>query len=304
MSTIKTNIDFYAIINKLNDYYSSKDIESTKTYIESITVGELFMSEDISYTNQYEMKKILNKIALFNNIDIINIIMHHANTFDENEKQKYIGCYIAAMLFKYDFDTTAEELITKYYLNKGQIIINIYEISCSFAKITNMISNDPESIQDKYIRKWILTYSARRDNIDMIKFLEQYYIFNRNDIFEILFNFSKSFIGSKELYIYIFNNYIDIIKNETQTLQHLITELSYAEAYKLIYFILSKIKFDDIDMINIFTGLFDYPPIFDMVIEKITDIMLNVWNMKTIELKKLYYQIENQNVYKYIQDNL
>ena len=78
-------------------------------------------------------------------------------------------------------------------------------------------------------------FSKNNNNPDENAILKQYYEYTEDDIFGILFNFSKSTVGSKELYIYIFNNYIDIIKNETLLIKNLIIEISYAENYKLIY---------------------------------------------------------------------
>ncbi len=295
----------YNYINMLLDeYYSSNDIESTKTFLASNNIHYLFHYDETYYSKHYETRNIMRKIALFNNIDIIDIIMHHANNYIDNYKQQDAGCYIAAILYKNNFDATAEEIINKYYLDKGEIILNMYINKCDFDKIKYMISNNPESIQASNRRTWLLAYSARYDAIHMIKFLQQYYEYNSDDIFNILFNFSKSIIGSKELYIYIFNNYIDIIKNETLSIKNLITEISFAENYELIYFILSKIQFDEIDMIHILSELFSYPPFFDKIIENITNIMLNVWNMSSIELKQLYSQIDNQKVSQYIHSYL
>ena len=288
----------------LNGCLFSNDIELAKSLVKSQQMFELFLNDNIYYSHQYEIYQIMMKIANFNNIDMIDSIMSYTNNYIDNDKQQETGCYIAAYLYKYNFDTTATEIINKYYLNYGEIITNMYKIVCSFDKIKEIISNNHESIKYSRPRKWLLSYSARNDDIEMIKFLKQYYVYTEDDIFGILFNFSKSTVGSKELYIYIFNNYIDIIKNETLTFKNLITELFYAENLELIYFILSKIQFDEMVLIDILTNLFDYNPFFDEIIKNITDIMLNVWKMKTIELKKLYYQINIKDVYDYIQEHL
>ncbi len=286
----------------LDGCYFCNDIESAKLLVNSPQMYKLFIDDDNYYYNSYEMNTIMKKITLFNNIDIIDIIMHYTNEYIDNAKQQHAGSYIAAILYKYNFNITADKIVNKYYLYKGDIIINMCKNFCDLDKIKNIISKYHESIQYPYWRKWILTYCARNDYIELIEYLKQYYEYKKEDIFNILFNFSKSIKGSMELYVYIFNNYIDIIKNETSTIFNIIHELVHAENYPLIYFIFSKIQFNETELIDILTYIFDYPLFFDEIIENITDIMLNVWNIKTIELNRIYSKIDNENVFKYIEE--
>jgi hypothetical protein len=306
LSLISNNepISYINIYKFLDECYSTHDIESVKKLVNYYEVFKLFICEDTYYTFCREIQTIMRKIALFNNNDIIDTIMDHANDpFNSNYKQQNAGCYIATFLYKYGFDTTAGELVNKYNLDKGEIIINMYKNSSDIEKIKYMILNNPWSIQTPDHRKWLLTYIARNDDINFIKYLKQYYTYTEDDIFTILFNFSKSYTGSTNLYIYIFNNYIDIIKNETFSMYNLIKELFYSEHYNLIYFILNKIEFNNSDLLNIFTFLFNYEPFFNEIIENITDIMLNCYKMNLNELKNIYYQLHNKNVNKYIEEH-
>ena len=298
------SISYHYINMFLIECYSSNDIESVQKLVESPQMFTMFLDEHIYYSYTHEIHSIMMLIAKFNNIDIINTIMHHANEYVDNDKQQDAGCYIAAILYKYNFDITAEELVNKYYLNKGNIIINMYINGCDFKKMKYIISKYPESIQVPNIREWLLVYSARYDNIEMIKFLKQYYEYTSEDIFNILFNFSKSTAGSKELYIFIFNNYIDIIKNESSIMIKLIKYIFQEEHYELIYFILSKIQFSETDLVNILTCVFDYPYFFDEIIENITNVMINLCEMKPVELRNIYNKINNESVQNYIQQYL
>lgn len=295
-------ISYHYINMFLAECNSSNDIESVKKLLKSSSISNIFMFEDTYYSHTYEIHNIMKKIALFNNIDIIHIIMHYADDYDvENYKQQNAGCYIAAILYKYNFDTTAEELINNYYLDKGEIILNMYKNGCDIDKMKYIISKYSDSIQAPNRREWMLAYSGRYDDIEMIKFLKQYYEYTTDDIFKILFNFSKSNTGSMELYIYIFNNYIDIIKNETLELIKLIKYIFDEEHYDLIYFILNKIQFSEEEFVEIFTCIFSYAYFFEEIINNITNIMLNTWKMKSIELRNIYCQINNNDVSLYIE---
>jgi hypothetical protein len=295
-------IGYHYINMFLAECYSSNDIESVKKLFESAHFANIFMFEDTYYSHTYEIHNIMKKIALFNNIDIIDIIMHYANDYVDNYKQQDAGCYIASILYKYNFDITAEELINNYYLDKGEIILNMYKNGCDIDKMKYIISKYPDSIQAPNRREWMLAYSGRYDDIEMIKFLKQYYEYTTDDIFKILFNFSKSNTGSMKLYIYIFNNYIDIIKNETLDFIKLIKYIFDEEHYDLIYFILSKIQFNEQELVEIFTCIFSYTYFFEEIINNITNIMLNTWEMKPIELRNIYCQINNNNnIHSYIE---
>jgi len=288
----------------LDECISSNDIDSVIKLLNSSQIFILFMDQEMYYSHSLETYAIMKKIALFNNIEIIDIIMHHTNEYIENDKQQDVGCFIAAILYKYGFDLTAEELVNKYYLDKGDVIIKMYKNQCDTDKIKHYISTYSDTIQAPNYREWLLVYSARNDDINMIKFLQQYYQYTLNDIFNILFNFSKSNSGSKELYIYIFNNYIDIIKHDKNGLYNLIKKLFDAEHYELIYFIVSKIDFTQEELVNIFTEIFSYEYFFSEIIENITIIMLNVKQINKSELKNIYFQVNNKNVHQYIENNL
>ncbi len=297
-------ISYTNIFMFLDECYSSNDIDSVKKFLHYSYIFDIFRDENTYYYNRYEVHSIMKKIALFNNIEIIDIIMYHTNDYTDNYKQQDAGTYITAILYKYNFDLTAEKLVNKYNLDKGEIIIKMYRNQCDIDKTKHYILSYSDTIQAPNRRDWLLRYCARNDDIDMIKFLQEYYEYTSDDIFNILFNFSKSLSGSKELYIYIFNNYIDIIKHDKNGMHNLINKLFYAEHYELIYFIVSKIDFTQEELVNIFTGIFSYEYFFSEIIENITNIMLNVCNMKPIELKNIYSQINNQNVHQYIQMNL
>ena len=64
---------------------------------------------------------------------------------------------------------------------------------------------------------------------------------------------------------------------------------------------MDKIQFSEAELVYIFTYIFDYPYFFDEIINSITNIMLNKWDMKTIELRNIYSQINNKNVNSYIE---
>ncbi len=84
----------------------------------------------------------------------------------------------------------------------------------------------------------------------------------------------------------------------------LIKYLFDEEHNELIYFIISKIQFNEYELVDILTYIFSYDYFFSETIEEITNIMLNVCDMKPIELKKIYNQIDNKNVHQYIEMNL
>ena len=296
-------IDYNTIYMFLDDCYSSNDIESVKLLTASSHMAKQFACENTYNAYRYEITNIMKKLTRFNNIDIIDIIMRHIN---DSNKRLDPASYIVAYLYKYNFkfNTIADELINKYNVDYGMIIINMYANGSDIDKIKYMISLYPSSIQSLSMRKWMLSYCASNNDINMINFLELYYLFTDYDIFNILFNFSKSTSGSKELYNYIFNNYFDTIKNETDDFCKLIEKLFNEEYYDLIYFIVNKITFNDDELINIFECVFSYEHFFSEIIENITNIMLNTYNMQPSKLKELYSLVENKNVNTYIQNNM
>jgi hypothetical protein len=132
-------ISFYIINIFLDECYASNDIESVMLLVNSSQVFCLFMDNNIFYSYSDEIHNIMYKITMFNNINMIDIIMHHANEYIDNEKQHYVGCHFAAYLYKYNFDKTAEEIINKYYLNEEEII-RIYKIEDDFNYIIDTLA--------------------------------------------------------------------------------------------------------------------------------------------------------------------
>jgi hypothetical protein len=62
--------------------------------------------------------------------------------------------------------------------------------------------------------------------------------------------------------------------------------------------------FNDDELIDIFKCVFSYEHFFSEIIENITNIMLNTYNMQPSKLKELYSLVENKNVNTYIQNNM
>lgn len=289
----------------INKCYAANDVESLKNIMYSIEFGKLFLDPDTYYLYKYEMNKIIKRIVLFNNIELLDMILQLSNEYIDIDKQQDIGNFIVAMLYSYDFDSTAEIIIENYNLYFGTIIVLMYEnLYIPGNKICSLISKKPEYIQNEHTRLWMIKYSARRDDIEMIKFLKQYYQYTTKEIFDMLFNYSKSYIGSEKLYEYIFDNYFDMINDDKESFFLLIKELFWSEHLRLIYFILNKIEFNEQELIRILTFIFNYPPFFNKVVTDVSNILLNTWHFNTNDLKKLYSQIDNETLFAYIQKEL